>query len=363
MIFDIRIKKASIICLITILLVLGSLTPATAESEKIFIEYFHKPKCKTCGGQPNSEGFDAIIKELENEYGSQLETEWIDCNEQENLQRLALFNITLTPAVVLNKEYFLIRDEINPDSLREVVDALLDPSETPPSKGGLVSISATLIVISGLVDGINPCAISLLVFFISFLIGLKRTRMNIYWMGLAYIVGLFIVYLSLGLGLLKAVTLFGIEHPFGKIGVLILIILGVLNLRDAYSWGESVLKLPKSAVPIVKSLTEKGAIPAALILGGFVSVCEFACSGGVYVGILVLLSTSAKFWQGFSYLVLYNLMFVAPLLLILIIGSHAETLARIDEWRVIRRRQMKAIGGSFMILLGVATYAWLYLLN
>ena len=46
---------------------------------------------------------------------------------------------------------------------------------------------------------------------------------------------------------------------------------------------------------------------------------------------------------------------------ILLVGSRAETLTRIDEWRVIRRRQMKAIGGAFMILLGIVTYYWVFI--
>ncbi len=61
-----------------------------------------------------------------------------------------------------------------------------------------------------------------------------------------------------------------------------------------------------------------------------------------------------------GYLLLYNLAFVFPLVVILLVGSRADTLARIDEWRVIRRRQMKAIGGAFMILLGIVTYYWVF---
>ena len=329
-------------------------------SEKVTIEYFHKPKCNTCGGQLNSEGFDALMRDLETEYGSQVESEWIDLNEEENLGRLMGYNITITPAVVFDGEFRLVRDEITPESLRETVDALLDDANAPPSIGGYASISAPLIIVSGLVDGFNPCAFSLLVFFISFLVGLRRSRRNILGMGLAYIAGLFAVYLGLGLGLLRTIDFFGIEHPIGKLGAFILILLGLLNLRDAFSFGEGIMKFPKIAVPTVRSLTSKGALPAALLLGGFVSMCEFACSGGVYIGILVLLSSTARYWEGFGYLVLYNLVFVAPLIVILILGTQADTLAKIDRWRVVRRRQMKGIGGAFMVILGIATYLWVF---
>jgi hypothetical protein len=48
---------------------------AWGASDQVSIEYFHKPKCKTCGGQLNSEGFDAIIRDLETEYGSRITSE------------------------------------------------------------------------------------------------------------------------------------------------------------------------------------------------------------------------------------------------------------------------------------------------
>jgi cytochrome c biogenesis protein CcdA len=356
-----RKSRALITIIVLIILFTASIRPVWGTSDKISIEYFHKPKCKTCGGQLNSEGFDAIIRDLEDEYGPQIETEWIDLNEDENLVRIMDYNITLSPAVVFNREYHLVRDEITPESLRETVNALLDPRSTPPPMGGLAKISLPVILVSGLVDGFNPCAFSLLIFFISFLLGLQKTRGNILRMGTAYIAGNFIMYLALGLGLLQAISFLGIEHPVGKLGTALLIVLGLLNLRDAFSWGEDLLKFPKRAVPTVKSLINKGIVPAALVLGGFVSMLEFACSGGVYVGILVLLSSSARFWEGVGYLLLYNLAFVAPLVVILLLGTQAETLARIDEWRVIRRRQMKAIGGAFMIILGIVTYYWVFM--
>ncbi len=316
-----RESRALITIIVSMMLIAALIQPARGASDNVSIEYFHKPKCKTCGGQLNSEGFDAIIRDLENEYGPQIKTEWIDLNEDDNLVRLMEYNITLSPAVVFDREHRLVRDEITPESLREAVDALLDPGSAPPPMGGLATISLPVIIVSGFVDGFNPCAFSLLIFFISFL---------------------------------------GLEHPVGKLGTALLIVLGLLNLRDAFSWGEELLKFPKRAVPPVKALTNKGVVPAALVLGGFVSMLEFACSGGVYVGILVLLSSVARFWEGVGYLLLYNLAFITPLVVILLVGSRAETLAKIDEWRVIRRRQMKAIGGAFMILRGIVTYYWVF---
>ena len=140
-----------------------------------------------------------------------------------------------------------------------------------------------------------------------------------------------------------------------------MVVLGLLNLRDAYTFEAPIAKFPKSAMPTVRNLTVKAAFPAALLLGGFVSLAEFACSGGVYIGILVLLSTQARFWEGVGYLLLYNLLFVLPLLVVLALGTRADYLLKIDRWRVLNRRRMKAITGAFLILLAAASYYWAFL--
>lgn len=349
-----------LVLLIVILSISLTLTKSQAQ-EQIIIEYFHKPTCIECGQYLNSEGFDALIDTLKNEYGEKVYIDWLDVNHPKIMERLIEYNITLTPAVVFNSKYRLVRGEITIENLREIMNDLLEGNEISNFDGGIASISASMIVIAGLVDGINPCAISLLVFFLSFLTGLKRSKKNVFKMGLAYILGLYAVYFALGLGLVNTISFFGIEHPIGKIGVFILLILGLLNLRDAFTFETPILKFPNFATPTVKNLTSKAVLSAALILGGFVSLFEFACSGGVYIGILVLLSAKTRFWEGMVYLIIYNFFFVLPLIIVLILGTQADNLIKIDHWRVLNRRNMKIITGLSMILLAITTYYWAFI--
>jgi len=328
--------------------------------DQIIVEYFHKPTCIDCGQYRNSEGFDALIDNLKNEYAENVYIDWLDVNHPKIMERLIDYNITLTPAVIFNGKYKLIRGEITMESLREIMDDLLEGNEILNFEGGITSISVSMIIIAGLVDGINPCAISLLVFFLSFLTGLKRSKEKVFKMGLAYILGLYAVYFALGLGLVNTISFLGIEHPIGKIGAFILLFLGLINIRDAITFETPILKFPKFATPTVKKLTSKAVFPAALILGGFVSLFEFACSGGVYIGILVLLSAKTRFLEGLIYLIIYNFFFVLPLIIVLILGTQAENLVKIDRWRVKNRRYMKIISGLSMILFAITTYYWAF---
>ncbi len=90
-----------------------------------------------------------------------------------------------------------------------------------------------------------------------------------------------------------------------------------------------------------------------------VGLGEFPCSGSIYIGILALLSSSAGLIEGLLYLLLYNFMFVLPLILILLSASNLDTLVAIDTWRVKRRRQVRFASGVFLIALGLATWFWL----
>jgi cytochrome c biogenesis protein CcdA len=329
--------------------------------DQIMVEYFHKPTCKECGQYQNSEGFDALINRLKNEYAEKVYIDWLDVNHKEIMDRLIEYNISITPAVVFNKKYRLVRGEITIERLREVMDNLLDNDNMTDFDGGISTLSASMIIVAGLVDGINPCAISLLVFFLSFLTGLERVNAKILKLGIAYITGNYLMYFALGLGIINTISILGIEHPIGKIGTIFLFAFGLINIRDALTFEAPLLKFPKFTTPIIKELTSKGALPAAILLGGFVSLFEFACSGGVYIGILVLLSNRARFWEGLSYLVIYNFFFILPLIIILVLGMKTQNLEIINQWRVRKRKRLKLVSGIFMMLLALFTYYWAFL--
>ncbi|HOX23742.1 MAG TPA: hypothetical protein PLL10_09775, partial [Elusimicrobiales bacterium] len=65
------------------------------------------------------------------------------------------------------------------------------------------AFSASAIISSGLIDGINPCAFAVIVFFISFLAVYGYSKKEIAVVGSAYCLGVFAAYMVIGLGILK----------------------------------------------------------------------------------------------------------------------------------------------------------------
>lgn len=219
-------------------------------------------------------------------------------------------------------------------------------SSTSPVFFPFVSIAA-------LVDSINPCAFSVLLLTIAFLFNLKKSRKTILAIGGVYIAGIFLMYLLIGLGVLQALSLFGIPNAVSYGGAWLIILFGVTELIGHFFPAFPIkLKIPESTHPIMAKFIEKASLPSALVLGGLVGIFEFPCTGGPYLMILGLLHDHTTSLLGFWYLVWYNLLFVFPLILTLFIASHHRLLSRVQTWRKENTGAMRLYGGLAMVLLG-----------
>jgi len=357
---SVREKMKIQIGVLLILLFMSSVIVSADVKNKLVLEYFYYPPCP-CGPGHEHEATEAdqVVMKISGQYEDQVRIEYIDVTTTEASDLLKQYNITKIPTIVLNREYQISGEEITWENLKLVIDGYLTGSYVPPGKTGTFSITAPLIILSGLVDGVNPCAFALLIFFLSFLYSVHKTRQDIFRIGAVYVLSLFGTYSAIGLGLLRGVTFFGVEHMFAQVGVILITLLGLIDIKQSLRPGGFSLKFPEKAFPKVRSLAERASIPAASVLGGLVGLCEFPCSGGIYIGILGLLAIQATYWGGLAYLVLYNVMFTLPLIAILLLGSNRRILARMSRWNIGKRRRMKLISGIFMIVIGLITWYWL----
>lgn len=215
-----------------------------------------------------------------------------------------------------------------------------------------------LVLATALLDSFNPCAISVLLLTIAFLFSLGRLRGDILKVGLVYVFGIFLVYLLIGLGILRVLTLFNVPNFVGKVGAALIIVLGLVSVLNAlFPRFPIKLKIPDSAHGGIAKLMEKASLPAALGLGVLVGISQFPCTGGPYLMILGLLHDSHTAFSGFGYLVLYNLIFVLPLAVVLLIASNEKFLAKVQAWKKGSTRGMHLWGGLGMVLLGLLIFA------
>lgn len=215
-----------------------------------------------------------------------------------------------------------------------------------------------LVSVAALIDSINPCAFGILLLTLGFLLSLGKTRSNILKIGGVYILGLFAVYILIGFGILQALHIFNTPHFMAKVGAAILILFGGINLINEFFPSFPLkMRLPRIAHHKIAELMERASLPTAFFLGALVGLCEFPCTGGPYLMVLGLLHDHGTYLAGVGYLLLYNLIFILPLVLILFIASEGAFIGKVREWKKTGTKQMKIFGGIAMIILGLVIFA------
>ncbi len=195
---------------------------------------------------------------------------------------------------------------------------------------GSPSAMIPLVAITGFLDGIHPCAIAILIFFIAFLLTLHRTFRNIFALGLVYIFVIFLTYLGVGVGLFSGIMFFGQHHFFAKLGSWLLILMGLINIKDYFFPHLPIhITMPKFSTKRIKPMLEKATLPGIIVAAFLVGLCSIPCSGGVYTAVTALLASKTTYFTGFLYLILYNFMFVLPLIILLFFAANPVTLAKI----------------------------------
>ena len=136
--------------------------------------------------------------------------------------------------------------------------------------------------------------------------------------GLAFSTSIFISYFLMGLGLYKALSLGGVADWFFKIIGWVAIVMGLLNLKDYFWYGKGFLmEVPMSWRPSLKGLIRSVTSPGgAFAIGFLVSLFLLPCTSGPYIVILGMLAKRVLDVKAISYLFLYNLIFVSPMVLI-----------------------------------------------
>ena len=217
----------------------------------------------------------------------------------------------------------------------------------------------TVLVAAG-IDGINPCAFTVLLLFITAMLAtlqageqnITAVRSRLLSRGGIYIAAIFLTYLGLGVGLLKTMEFFTRQHAPARFGALLAILFGLWMLKDFFlpNWGWR-LQAPGRIGEIARESAKKATIPA-LVIGGFlIGLCTVPCSGAVYLSVLSLLALQPTALLGYGYLVLYNLVFVLPLVVILVLASARPTLNQLAHWNLHHKEWVRlALGGGVVIM-------------
>ncbi|MFH1172951.1 MAG: cytochrome c biogenesis protein CcdA, partial [bacterium] len=160
-----------------------------------------------------------------------------------------------------------------------------------------------------------------------------------------------------------AIAAAGITRNFYLIVAILAILIGLFNVKDYFWYGKwFVMEVPPSWRPAMKNILRSvTSIPGAALAGLLVSFFLLPCTSGPYIVILGLLADTTTRLQAIPLLLLYNLIFVLPMIIItLAVYRGLTSPSQLEEKRVKRIKQVHLITGLVMILLGV-WMLWQYL--
>ena len=186
---------------------------------------------------------------------------------------------------------------------------------------------------AGLLDGINPCAFATIIFFLSYLRIARRSPREILMVGVAFILAVFLAYFAVGLGLshviAKLEAFSWLRVWLNRVLALVALLLAWLSFRDGIralrgQHAAATLQLPEFLKTRIRSVIRVQARAAHFVIAAFasgiiISLLELACTGQVYLPTIVYMMKQGSL-SAVGYLLLYNIAFVLPLIVIFILA-------------------------------------------
>lgn len=359
------------------------------KSQPVTVEFFFQPGCEEC-----IEVKEYVLPEISDMFGASITVLEYNTNVKTNYLRLTTLMDKAgvkgneNVSIFINEHVYLggiseIRDQLAwciGESLANTGSRKHPVSENQHNRDGeailaqrLKTFTITAVALAGLADGFNPCAFTAIIFFASLLTMSKRKHKDILIMGTAFCASVFFTYLALGFGIfggLRALPLHGMPTIIIKWSMAVLLaILAFLSFRDAWRYRNSgnsrdiTLRLPDSIINRIHSVLRKRVTSGKLLIGaltaGFiVTLIESVCTGQLYLPTLVYLSGhEIHYKKALSLLLLYNLAFITPLILVLAAVYLGAKNNKLTKWSRNNAVQGKIGMGIVFIILAILMLA------
>ena len=218
-------------------------------------------------------------------------------------------------------------------------------------------INLPIIIGASLIDGINPCAFGVLIFLLAYLAKTTKKKSKMLVNGFVYIFAVFLTYLFAGLLLLPIIQSLGSFSVYSYVILAVIVVIaGLLEIKDYFWYGKgfSLSIFPSEAERIKKYVSSVSGNPlTAFALGVFVALVELPCTGAVYLAVLALMSFTGVTVSNILFLVIYNVIFVIPLVVILLLVYRQSSTVKFERWRQKHKALMRLATGLVLLALGL----------
>ena len=214
-------------------------------------------------------------------------------------------------------------------------------------------------VLIGLVDGFNPCAMWVLLFLVSMLLGMKDKK-RMWILDITFLLTSGLVYMAIMLSGFNIVVNVMASVIFRNIIAVVAIIGAIINLKGFFTSNDSGCevvddKKRKKVIQSIKKFTKEKSLFLALggvvLLAVSVNIIELACSAGlplVFTQLLALNDVSAI--GSFFYTLIYIFFFLIDDMIIFAIAIRTSQIHAISTKY---NKYSHLIGGLIMLIIGI----------
>ena len=349
------LKSWTILVLLALFIYSPFMTNLQATSTDDDAVYFASRFCSSCQKLED----EGVIESLINQ-GYQINIIYLEDDNQytkllydyQYTYDVDFFGTSLTPIIFAGDTYFVgyedIKEAVDQSVIQNIMDtqSLLTIESAPDADFSLITF-----VLLGFVDGVNPCAIAMLLLFISMLSFSDQSK-TLLKISFIFISAIYISYFLFGTLLYQTLSsLSGVAPILEIVPWVIVGISTIVVILNFYDFIVSMLKkydkvknqLPnriqqfnrKLMTTFTKKL-EEGSIMIyviAFFIGVVISFTEFLCTGQAYfTAILHLIHFSNHVGRGLLLLAIYNLIFVLPLIAIALVAVKTKSVMRVSSF-------------------------------
>lgn len=214
-------------------------------------------------------------------------------------------------------------------------------------------ISPVIVLLAAMVDAINPCAIAVILMLVGSVISTSGKRKG-FFAGITFSLSIFIAYSIFGFIAYFALGAWRIPVALSILVGIIAFVVGVAHLKDFIWYGRMfTTEVPFSWRPKVQNILRsvKGTL-GAFGAGFLMSVFLLPCVGGPYIVVIGLLAERESLIWSVWYIMLYNFIFILPLLGITLAIYFGTQTGVLEELRKKHARLLHGAVGGIMIFIG-----------
>jgi len=337
----------------------------------VIVDYYYSGACSSCEWYS-----DNVIKPVERDenYTGKIVVNWKDvASNSTYYNEWSNHDFHSYPSAVINKEVKIPKSNLSLDTLRDEIDKVLAGLEANqtfddtiidiPFIGKINTSSLSLPVLTivlGVLDSFNPCAFFILIFLLNLLLYMQsRKRMFlvgsifIFFSGFFYFLFMFVLFSTF---ILTSEHIGIISLFAGAVAVII----GIFSIKDFFFFKKGPsLSIPDSKRPEIfkkmRNLVKTSYLPAivggAIFLAVTVNFYELLCTLGfplIFTNRLAHLEI--PLFQQYAYIFFYNVVYVIPLIIILLIFLYTLGRMKLTEWQ---GRKLKLVSGIMIFSFGL----------